>query len=385
MERISEESPLYLKERERKGKPRMEAWGSNAVAVTESELLALQWEEENSKPSTTSRSEILDDDFGMGDRSYVRSVLSRGLLTEPDGDDEWPVRREAMLDFFRDACRDEKIGPSLAALGVTEKVLSYKSAAQALKEGAVDAELLWEMTRLHVSEFQRKAELLAKKIERYQEEFTNRVLSAIDEGWLPLTKEAVQKRLRVWPKDFLDPISVGYLAKEGHGTIRVNIKLLEMGNEALRHTVFHEGVHALEGKSIITYEDEDGDSVVKEQKRGLGMLAAGPNTAEKKVKTYFEWLNEAVTEEVALRLLGGPQEKEGYQMERIALDDLIKRGVQEELFFKAYFENYTIGETNSSEEIGLPAWRALAARMNEVGAELTEKGMKMRDFARLFK
>lgn len=125
-----------------------------------------------------------------------------------------------------------------------------------------------------------------------------------------------------------------------------------------RHSLIHERFHSLAGHLYITREGEP-----RSEGKVIGTgLSKHPE---------LTWLDEAITEDLTLRLLGQIKEKEGlnenlggaYGIHRQYLDEIVGRsGIPKEVFYEAYFE-----EPDLDAEPGqrLPKWHALQQALNE--------------------
>ncbi len=122
-----------------------------------------------------------------------------------------------------------------------------------------------------------------------------------------------------------------------------------MDKDTRKEVLFHELVHAIAGRAMVERQetvhflgDPFTSKEVQLQRTGLrynhkfrkGMQRGAMNTPSR-----FRWLNEAVTERIAMRILG-MQASESYREERDELQKMVDSGVDEQLFIDAYFEDY---------------------------------------------
>jgi tetratricopeptide (TPR) repeat protein len=123
--------------------------------------------------------------------------------------------------------------------------------------------------------------------------------------------------------------------------------------EFVEHVIFHEILHTLSGTST--------------QKDTRGFMYRKIGTAIKASKAIrFSWLNEAITEWMALRLSGyranGTYKgSESYIEERKTLQRFLDAGLPEELLVQAYFENIITGDPNATGQY----FKKLVAFINE--------------------
>ncbi len=179
----------------------------------------------------------------------------------------------------------------------------------------------------------------------------------------------------------------------------------ERRKQPLREVLVHEFFHAISGrlvykentKTTIFVDTEDGE--VEEQKTGsvethytsgrVGLSFRVPNFEaylfdgnKERGKDRFEWMNEAVTEQLALEFvshIGGGTPSGGYHKEREALKLLCEKSnpkISFQLFVEAYFENYEPIENGET----IPKWRALREAINksEGSKFLVEKDEQMK-------
>ena len=125
----------------------------------------------------------------------------------------------------------------------------------------------------------------------------------------------------------------------------------------LEHVYTHEMLHFLAGRTILSSVDieQDFEGEIIHQRGGLRY-----NTPNRR----FQWLNEAVTEGLAVEFMGG-KDKGIYRRERELLRLLQTKGkteLPEDLFIDAYFENY---DPNILQKDRIPAWKKLQQAINK--------------------
>ncbi len=223
-----------------------------------------------------------------------------------------------------------------------------------------------KMAEVHKNKFDKKAEIMEVKFLEIKNDFKIQAFRMIDEGKLPMSKSLVEKRINEYNVIVHDPIN-----KDSFGvgdalskTISVRIDLTD---DELRHTLFHEYVHAIAGLTIVR-KVKKSISFIEYEREGLstaGFLEYEGKVTDFKRRKYL-WLTEAVTEIITLELL---REDDGnhYMFERAEVLILINAGVPKKMFIDAYFENYSLKN-------GTPKFDALFAKIKEVmGEEFIEK------------
>jgi len=141
---------------------------------------------------------------------------------------------------------------------------------------------------------------------------------------------------------------------------------------AARHSLIHERFHSLAGHLYVTRKSEPQS---KGKTVGIG-LHKHPE---------LSWLDEAMTEDLTLRLLEQMKEREGldeslngaYGIHRGLLDEIIRQsGVPKELFYEAYFEEANL---NAKPGQRLPKWHALQKALHKkFGSKFLQRATELR-------
>jgi len=215
-------------------------------------------------------------------------------------------------------------------------------------DGSISDELLYAVAKRHAENFREQETRFEKIVQESKMEFSIAIKKAVTEGFLPETAlsslhrlDSVIVNLHDRLNDLLSPRSGG---TEISGKITVsNEELQESVIPRLKHTLFHEFLHELSGKSITIQEGIDyGSSRISHKKVGVSLnsieASHSPNT----------WINEAITEWLALKLSGyaGDSGRSaykgsyGYPTERRELDRLFDAGLEEGVVTEAYFEDF---------------------------------------------
>jgi hypothetical protein len=175
-------------------------------------------------------------------------------------------------------------------------------------------------------EFQEKLPGLMAKVRA-------RILAAKDRfGWV-LQAEKIDHILGKIKVFLADPM-VDRFEEELSGNCNMHKLIIyidpDLDDEKMEHIMVHEVLHALSGKSFLY---EEGNKLVQQLKGGMLF----PNFKGGTRDDLFEWLNESVTEKLAMMADGAT--RGSYEEERKILAELCKK-VPFELFQAAYFEDY---------------------------------------------
>ncbi|MAE68818.1 hypothetical protein CL635_03365 [bacterium] len=366
---IPEDSPEHVEMQRRRSKKESSTFGESSLTLAENKSETAASAKEGDL-TAEEREKILEQSLG-----HEREIFLRLVEAEVEGGNSLKRRKKAANEFLEEAIRDKALQQELSeSLGISVEDLSPEQVTEGLRNKQLGVECFQKMLKVHVAEFHRKAEGVESIIEKYREEFLVIARAAVKNGYLPTSEEKLLSRLEGIPSRVFDTLEGAHVAEEEDGAISLNI---DIPSEAIRHVVYHELVHAIAGKSIATYQEKE-ITMTHEQKHGLKLRVEAPG--EHIITGRFSWLDEAVTEETALHLLGEREDEVGdYQFERLFLKSMIDAGVPEELFRNAYFEDY---DTEADPGQRMPAWHALAKKINEVGRE---KNIKMKDFSTMFK
>jgi len=137
-------------------------------------------------------------------------------------------------------------------------------------------------------------------------------------------------------------------------------KMAEHGRANLLHTFYHEALHMLSGKTVVTEYEEGAEHLADFEHKKIGLRHVGKKVAR------FRWLNEAMTEHVTTELTGDHDKKyAGYKKELELFELLRTKGKKEiplELFKNAYFENF---DPDQNEQERLRHWKLLRLELAE--------------------
>lgn len=211
-------------------------------------------------------------------------------------------------------------------------------------------------------------------------EFLEKIELLRQSGDLSLSVEEIKKRLSGIQIFFFDSDSLASsLRDDARGvvsqfsSVHLGINTNFSGDEKemkadLQHTFNHEMLHVVSGKLFLTTPRHLGVFNTEKYRTGLFF---GPRENDGNVER-FEWLNEAVTETLALDMDKGKNIKfpSYYSEERLLLSLLMngpvgKSGfkIDKKKFTNAYFEDY---EANDAVEIRLQYWKELMHAVNDL-------------------
>jgi hypothetical protein len=218
------------------------------------------------------------------------------------------------------------------------------------------------LVRHHLSVFQKKEEEFEWSLPHTLADFRDAVSKAIDEKLLPIDKNLIESRMAEVKVSLVDNLQVVKDIDGDYSPLTGSIRILDSIPELDRYrAIFHEMVHVLSGKTILKKNKEIPDdkplmSDISIQKTGLSFDMEGESGYR------FNWLNEAVTEEINVFLTNTDVGR--YREERNMLAELISNGIDKSKIYCAYFENY-----NPELESKVPEWKALTKKISEVFPE----------------
>lgn len=237
----------------------------------------------------------------------------------------------------------------------------------------------------HEYEMLQKEKEMQQEIPELMKKFEKKIRKAMAKGIYPIEPTVLEERLESVRFHLIDPIESKLQNKTGAFKANTNTVRLSLDTPEAKklpdfiHKIFHifsgeddnnkfsafthELFHGLSGQSKIVkynqeYPDIKGYSV---ERIGLNIAKGNDLDGEKKLPPSFKWLNEALTEQAAMDLLGA-KKSESYEPERELLKKLIEIGITKELLYKAYFDNYN--EKPRSEH-KTPALKDLFVQTNE--------------------
>lgn len=238
------------------------------------------------------------------------------------------------------------------------------AAMGALLVNDVISDFIFEkMIRNHLSIYKKKQEEFHEQLGDVLADFRDRALEGIRSGYLPVDPNQLELRMgetRVYLADSLQVVN--HLDGDYSpytGIVRI---VHNEDKEKQNKFIFHEMVHVISGQTLLKKNKKIPDDMplmsdINIQRNGLGFYTT--NIGDRR----FVWLNEGVTEDIAVHL--SQREDGAYQQERTMLANLIEAGIPRETIYEAYFENYN---PDSKEKI--LAWKELTRKISELHPDM---------------
>lgn len=245
-------------------------------------------------------------------------------------------------------------------------------------DGSIYDETLLALAKKHLEDIHEQEKQLSVIFEETRSEFENKIKDAVSKGELP--EEALHALGRLDSvviniSDRLTSINSRTLGTMGHdGSMTASNEQLQTGLiPGLKKTICHELFHEISGKSVTVRSKtiENGNLIRSTFYRKSGVRLFSPD----QVHTPNVWLNEAITEWLALRISGYREDNTNYAYkgsvsyvdERKELDRLFEAGLEESVVTEAYFENFS---SNQPKETRGPKFARLVQRINELEGPL---------------
>lgn len=221
----------------------------------------------------------------------------------------------------------------------------------------VSDEIVLQMTRQYVLWMEREQKIFHERLPSMLSDIKDRCLDP--KNGLPITQEhwdMTMKEITIFLKDPLTSESQDYAGNYAlfEGLIEI-IPWGISGDDEIRSSLCHEVLHALSGKAFVFVETEEKGISLVPQKGGLRF-----DKNEFSSESKFVWLDEALTEELNIRILD-PFDGGSYVGPRKLLTILANCIVDPELrlFIDAYFENRQVNKKGGVKKP--EAWSRLVA------------------------
>jgi hypothetical protein len=220
-----------------------------------------------------------------------------------------------------------------------------------------------EMVRVHILSHNEKRDEFNERLPDILADFRDSAIEAIKNGYLPISVDLLESRMgetKVYLADnmeMFDDVCGTYRASTG--VIKV---VANPDEKRQKEDIYHEMVHTLSGRTLLLKNKIDNEKKnVEHQRIGLSFDVVDTAGAFKEKK--FRWINEAVTEEIAIKL--SESEDGTYPEERKNLNVLYGNGLLREDLYAAYFENY---DPDSADKV--PAWKNLTTELSKLHPEI---------------
>lgn len=347
---ITEKSPEYLAEQKRRVNNKNGAFGEGYLSEYYRLKKMLGNTQIDGHPLHDEQEKIRKElgDFFKMKRRYLKLYL----------EDATRGKKNDVLYFFQEALADEEIKNKFKAIGDfgQDDITPEDIATIFVADGKIDDELFAQMVERHVQNFTEKSKEFDLEVEKFKSDFKKRVQDEITAGYLPIIMDKAEGRVDTTKVSLADRLEIDDLASYDNWHGLISDALPEAKR---RHAIFHELTHAISGRMITTQKQEV-FNILNHQKTGLHFKF------QKDIKKFptskLAWLNEAVTEKIALKLSQASGREGYYVLERHELEQLLSKGVPEEYFINAYFEDYDPMDKNSK----LSAYRVLINKIREV-------------------
>ncbi len=304
--------------------------------------------EETNKSSNEllkNRSRYLKSDFQNLFQNYIN------LVERPGIEDRKSFVQNEIGNMFNDP---EILEGVYLYLGPDKSKHTYENFLEKIKDDTIPGEFLYKLAKRHESRIETQEKELEEIVESTKQDFRRVISDAVKEGWLPEEAQESLKRIdsvKVVLMDRLENMHSSVMGDSADsGRIRVsNERLINKEIDLLKKTLFHEFLHELSGVSIVvaTKIEEGRFPIHHLYERKSGVVVHEIDS----FYTKNQWLNEAITEWLALKLaakIGYVEDKDkevykgslSYISERKELDRLFDAGLNEKTVVEAYFENF---------------------------------------------
>ncbi len=213
----------------------------------------------------------------------------------------------------------------------------------------------------------KQEEELRKEIPKLVKKFETLLEDAMKKGVFPVDPSIVKERIAQLKIILMDPLTAQLAKETGEfrstdHTIVISLDVIKNKKPvSLAHKFFHfisntathDEKQALETLGHEIFHGISGQSGNPEVTRvGIRFRKDKSRRSIDKIPPSFEWLNEALTEQATMDLLGKKQ-GDVYSAERELLKMMIQNGISRDSLYKAYFDNYTVKKTDKHRTIEL--------------------------------
>jgi hypothetical protein len=232
----------------------------------------------------------------------------------------------------------------------------------------LEPELLEKVFKKRIERNEERKNLLAESWEEIMAKVHFLLEEGIKNGSIKRDLEYAFKILELQRMSDYDSFFVERNAEGAHNSALQTIEFdLSTSIEDMPHVILHEMIHALSGVSILKTTSTDSEKVeetkIRNQKVGL-MYTKIDHESGKINGRKWVWLNEAVTEEITSELCN--DDYIAYSKERRKLKRLCELGIDREIIYNAYFEDY-----NPDDPERVPHWKKFVAELKRVFPDLS--------------
>lgn len=279
---------------------------------------------------------------------------------------DWDRMNMAVDKLFKDCLKNLELQAVLMKeiydSPSTDSFENLKNLRRAFKDGKVSLATYEKILRYHSKEFSLKEErFLKNEWPNYKERFKEKIQTVLQRYNIPITEQLIAERLEEVKFSMIDSFeSAQEIENASHDVendvLRVSEQVL-VSKAYAEHVIFHEFLHVISGRTITARVSSFQEQLqageqpvditsqeINQSRSGLFLFNRQKGNIEEVVNPRFYWLNEAITESLALELLR-EGEKEGilYYPERELFTLLLQQGnppLTQDIFYQAYFDNY---------------------------------------------
>lgn len=333
--------------------------------------------------------------FGYEEFVYVDSVIQHGRdpAKDPYCTERLNYARTKLLDRLHvSGGRSESVTTLVGFRIVQEaKAMGYEINTNAsLQQQAeqfltsLDTSGLERYLRFHIQAEEERHEKFAERTDILKQRLVEIIKAAKLSGKLPESFNIEKAKERILQTEFQPSLDILWFSGRGsYGALCHQITTFDLGEDVTQEhgrsnheiaglaesILTHETVHSIAGMVTLQdsrEEDEDNPGGFTTSKQGLKFTFIPRKEAVKKgrVAGRFEWLDEALTESIAISMLD--KSMPTTRFEEINLYNLLRQkgafDLPEKLFQEAYFEDF---DTSAPVGQGLPEWNKLRHAIND--------------------
>ncbi len=280
---------------------------------------------------------------------------------------EWPGEENVTYSFFAEALKNQAFWKQLRERRLLENIPGFKGEVhpeilmRIVEPKTFPLDLYEQMLRIHAENFAAKQKEFEKRLPQLMQDFSQRIRGLIAEKQLPLDETALKRILEETTFRLADALTTRLKERWGEYDVEKGMVSIagQIPSEEQAHTLGHEMLHTLSGRTIVTLDTEGRpeDSFILHQRVGTDFFSEFGGMISR-----FKWLNEAITEKLTTKLYQSPSQF--YPKERELMELLLSHGkypiIEEKFLTDAYFENY---DPNHPEKV--PAWKTLTFVINK--------------------
>ena len=272
------------------------------------------------------------------------------LYTDPERLGKYDFVRNRAVFFLESMEQNPDVYQQIMELNEGQP-MNVESLTRLLDGDLISSELFAQMLHAHSERMAKEKKDFETECVGAMEDFVHACEKLIEAGDLPLSLNELYMRLNEVDVVLEDPMgtSMGEMGSYSLWSVRTFANLPSSVRKA---ALFHEFTHAVSGRLVKKAHHYDR---AVETRIGINLKTKSPTDLS------FTWLNEAITEHIASKLLGN-QDVIAYHEEVGVLRELIGVGIPEKMFLAAMFETYDPDRPGKK----YPAWHELVKKIQEV-------------------